>query len=136
MSGEMTNAARDVLAERQRQIQVEWWTPKHDDKHDKGELIAAAICYAQPHNGYVPPPEPVRYQAVVDAATQARKELVTLREWAKARAAENAGKPSRSWPWDASWWKPRGARRDLVRAAALIIAEIERLDRAGVVGKP
>ena len=35
----------------------------------------------------------------------------------------------RYWPWDRASWKPRNARRDLVRAAALIVAEIERLDR-------
>ena len=34
------------------------------------------------------------------------------------------------WPWAWHWWKPKDRRRDLVRAAALIIAEIERLDRA------
>jgi hypothetical protein len=34
------------------------------------------------------------------------------------------------WRWSRNWWKPKGPRRDLVRAAALIIAEIERLDRA------
>ena len=34
------------------------------------------------------------------------------------------------WPWDAYWWKPRDHRRNLVRAGALILAEIERLDRA------
>lgn len=34
------------------------------------------------------------------------------------------------WPWDLSWWKPKDKRRDLIRAAALIVAEIERLDRA------
>jgi hypothetical protein len=34
------------------------------------------------------------------------------------------------WPWSPDWWKPRDARRNLERAAALIIAEIERLDRA------
>ncbi len=34
------------------------------------------------------------------------------------------------WPWDRSWWKPTTPRRDLVKAAALILAEIERLDRA------
>ena len=34
------------------------------------------------------------------------------------------------WPWEARWWKPRDRRRDLIRAAALIVAEIERLDRA------
>jgi uncharacterized protein involved in copper resistance len=38
-------------------------------------------------------------------------------------------KPPPGWPWDASWWKPRGPRRDLVRAAALLLAEIERIDR-------
>lgn len=34
------------------------------------------------------------------------------------------------WVWDAKWWKPGSPRRDLVKAAALIIAEIERIDRA------
>ena len=34
------------------------------------------------------------------------------------------------WPWSDSWWKPKDRRRDLVRAGALIAAEIERLDRA------
>ena len=33
------------------------------------------------------------------------------------------------WPWDRSWWKPRDERRNLVKAAALIVAEIERIDR-------
>jgi len=33
------------------------------------------------------------------------------------------------WPWDGTWWKPKSPRRDLVRAGALILAEIERLDR-------
>jgi hypothetical protein len=34
------------------------------------------------------------------------------------------------WPWEASWFKPSTARRDLIKAGALILAEIERLDRA------
>jgi hypothetical protein len=34
-----------------------------------------------------------------------------------------------AWPWAAEWWKPKDPRRDLVRAGALILAEIERLDR-------
>lgn len=34
------------------------------------------------------------------------------------------------WPWADEWWKPAGFRRDLVRAAALIIAEGEKFDRA------
>lgn len=36
------------------------------------------------------------------------------------------------WPWAASWFKPRDPRRNLVKAAALIVAEIERLDRAAL----
>ena len=33
------------------------------------------------------------------------------------------------WPWDKKWWKPTNPRRDLIKAAALIVAEIERIDR-------
>ncbi|MEB3421767.1 hypothetical protein VK682_24660 [Salipiger manganoxidans] len=36
------------------------------------------------------------------------------------------------WPWDRKWWKPTTPRRDLVKAGALIVAEIERLDRAAL----
>ncbi|MBJ9695719.1 hypothetical protein [Burkholderia cenocepacia] len=35
------------------------------------------------------------------------------------------------WPWDPDWWKPSTERRNLVKAGALILAEIERLDRNG-----
>lgn len=35
----------------------------------------------------------------------------------------------RFWPWDDHWWKPTNRRRDLIKAGALIVAEIERLDR-------
>ncbi|HHG5550744.1 TPA: hypothetical protein ACPWN3_006392 [Pseudomonas aeruginosa] len=34
------------------------------------------------------------------------------------------------WPFSAKWWKPRDARANYMRASALILAEIERLDRA------
>lgn len=37
--------------------------------------------------------------------------------------------PPRLWPWSRGFWKPKDRRRNLVRAAALIVAEIERLDR-------
>ncbi|ERF04794.1 hypothetical protein PA13_1024625 [Pseudomonas aeruginosa HB13] len=39
------------------------------------------------------------------------------------------------WPFSAKWWKPRDARSNYVRASALILAEIERLDRAAAPGK-
>lgn len=37
-----------------------------------------------------------------------------------------------AWPWAPQWWKPTTARCDLVKAGALILAEIERLDRASL----
>ncbi|MDG3759957.1 hypothetical protein L5C70_07170 [Pseudomonas aeruginosa] len=42
---------------------------------------------------------------------------------------------SLAWPWDEQWWKPTTPRRDLVKACALALAEIERLDRAAAPGK-
>lgn len=43
---------------------------------------------------------------------------------------------SLAWPWDEQWWKPSTARRDMVKACALALAEIERLDRAGISQNP
>lgn len=40
------------------------------------------------------------------------------------------------WPWAASWFKPRDARRNLIKAAALIVAEIERIDRSKAALSP
>lgn len=37
--------------------------------------------------------------------------------------------------WHPDWWKPKDRRRDLVRAGALIVAEIERLDRVASSGR-
>lgn len=45
------------------------------------------------------------------------------------------GSVPRCWPWGREWYKPRDFRRDLVRAAALILAEGERFDRLRRVGK-
>lgn len=43
--------------------------------------------------------------------------------------AEPDEAPPEIWPWDTSWWKPKDRRSNLVKAGALILAEIERLDR-------
>ncbi|WP_281660798.1 hypothetical protein [Microvirgula aerodenitrificans] len=88
----MSDAARDVLAERQRQISAEGWTPEHDDCHVKREMACAAACYALPEI------------TAIDGINV--------------------------WPWEDNWWKPRDHRSNLIRAGALILAEIERLDRA------
>jgi hypothetical protein len=48
-----------------------------------------------------------------------------------ALAAHDASSvhPPRGWRWADEWWKPAGFRRNLVKAAALILAEIEKFDR-------
>lgn len=48
---------------------------------------------------------------------------------------EKAGKPA-AWPWTAEWWKPKDQRSNLVRAGALLLAEIERIDRAVMAKEP
>lgn len=40
------------------------------------------------------------------------------------------------WPWEHSWWKPTTPRGDLVKAIALLLAELDRLDRAQDRAKP
>ncbi|WP_229520066.1 hypothetical protein [Massilia oculi] len=89
-----TAAARDVLAERKRQVEQEGWTPAHDDQYDGDELSLAAACYALAGDGgkFFPAPD--------------------------------------YWPWDPNWWKPTTDRQNLIKAGALVLAEIERLDRA------
>ena len=39
------------------------------------------------------------------------------------------------WPWNRYWWKFTDYRRNLVKSGALIIAEIERIDRAAIAAK-
>lgn len=93
-----TAAARDVLAERRRQITDEGWTPENDDKLTPGSLATAAACYA--------------IRAGIDYSNDPDLQREPL--W---------------WPWPATWWKPGDKRRMLVKSAALILAEIERIDR-------
>jgi hypothetical protein len=87
-------------------MDVEGWTPAHDDCHYSNELVAAAACYSS---------------------------HVVAREWVYQDRPENYREEPvpDDWPvnWDDEWWKPTNPRRDLVKAAALLLAEIERIDR-------
>ncbi len=40
------------------------------------------------------------------------------------------------WPWGKAWWKPKDRRSNLIRAGALIAAEIDRLDRKAAILGP
>jgi hypothetical protein len=35
----------EIERERRRQVEAEGWSAEHDDAHDRGELMAAGICY-------------------------------------------------------------------------------------------
>jgi hypothetical protein len=107
-----TAAARDVLAERQRQISVEGWTPEHDDEHREGELALAAAGYAVAASDHI--------QAVAHE----------FDAHGEPTMADAVTRPSHA-PWPHGWeFKAAPARRLLVKAGALILGEIERLDRA------
>lgn len=91
--------AEQIAAERQRQIDAEGWTPDHDAHHLGDELAYAAIAYATP-------------QVDRDFRYNAHGELIPHR-----------------WPWEQVFWKPApdDRVRELVKAGALIAAEIDRL---------
>lgn len=91
-----------IATERQRQLAEEGWTPEHDGEHDAGEMAAAAMCYACPPNVAI-------------------------------RATDSFNVTPRLWPWAPGWWKPSpdDRVRELVKAGALIAAEIDRLTAGG-----
>lgn len=89
-----------IAQERIRQLEKEGWSASHDDDHADGSLASAAACYA----------DLAAQQAVGD------DNPCTDRT------------PPNAWPWSAGWWKPKDMRRNLVRAGALIAAELDRLN--------
>lgn len=103
LAGVKSSAARDVLAERRRQVEEEGWTPEHDDEHEDGDIASAASAYAL---------------AAADA----------LNPFSQGDGDYKTTPPG-MWPWDRRWWKPGVPRRMLIKAGALVLAEIERLDR-------
>lgn len=94
--------ARDVLAERQRQILQEGFSPNHDAEHRGGELALAATCYAD--------------EAVTQICQPEREPCLTqlVPGW---------------WPFEPSWWKPSlDVRKNLVKATALLLAQGDAID--------
>jgi hypothetical protein len=92
----MSDAAHDVLSERERQVSEEKCTTDHDDGYGDGQLANAAAWYALVPN-----------------------------------VRESLQHDTRGfWPWPKNSFKAPTRRRSLVKAGALILAEIERLDRS------
>ena len=92
--------AERAVAERIRQKSVEGWTPEHDAQHGQGELAMAAACYA------------LNKMPMYTDGWRAD----TL-EW---------------WPWHPDWDKRKkhDRERSLEIAAALIMAELDRIQAA------
>ncbi|MDQ0472779.1 hypothetical protein [Labrys wisconsinensis] len=102
----MADVIAEVAAERRRQV-AKGSTAEHDDGHSCGEIALAAALYAIPYDN----------------------SLVTQDSFIELQIALEIG----------SRWtlKPEpDKRRRLVMAAAMIIAEIERLDRAASRNMP
>lgn len=90
-----------IQNERIRQTDVEGWTPEHDASHVNGELALVAAYYAMSEKQRLD--EISTNSFVYDAPT--------------------------GFPWSNEWWKPTPENRikELVKAGALIAAEIDRL---------
>jgi len=102
-----------ITAERRRQRDVEGWTPEHDAEHTNGEMVSAARAYEAHALMLYAPNNPAAAPAVTEPPVYPY------------------------WPWGAGWWRPTwddGGVRDLVKAGALIAAEIDRLLALGAEG--
>jgi hypothetical protein len=99
-----------ITKERTRQIQSEGWSADHDDSHTSQQLSKAAECYIM-----------------------VAREEIKLPRAAKAIELGRIYAPDATralWPWYDDWWKPsQDPIRNLVKAGALIAAEIDRLQR-------
>lgn len=94
-----------ITLERKRQIEKKGFTSEHDDKHVNGELSAAAGSYT----------------ALASIQTNRQVHM---------QVKPSEMDPHPLWPWDESTWKPSDdVVRNLVRAGALIAAEIDRVQR-------
>lgn len=103
-----------IAAERQRQLEREGYASEHDDRWDAGELARAAACYAMPERLYIEQ----RYAAgpaFVDPWPW-YDEFDKRKQQANYPNAIPTEGPERL--------------RMLVKAGALIAAEIDRLARA------
>ncbi|MCP1289853.1 hypothetical protein NK214_06570 [Chromobacterium sp. S0633] len=96
------SALTDIAAERCRQVESEGWIPTHDDDHVNDELPAMASLYAMP---------------------------AAVRDWPAESTGYGDTFGEAILP---HGWQPKfgDRRRELVKAGALIVAEIERIDRA------
>jgi hypothetical protein len=126
----MKSGIQLIEGERKRQIEVEGWTKEHDAEHTSMEMAGAAACYIarnvsklledKRHTNQSPLAEfkiyfPQELDCMVNNGDRGDRKL--------RKAGWRNG-----WPWDQKWWKPSDDPvKNLVKAGALIAAEIDRL---------
>jgi len=98
-----------IKEERRRQIKEMGYDDKHDDEHDKEELIQASKCYL----------EQVLLNSHIMNFDDSYNEKLRLYRDVKI---------PKKWPpeFTPGSWNPDSPIKDLVKAAALIAAEIDR----------
>jgi hypothetical protein len=102
-----------IEKERVRQIVQLDWNAEHDDGHDDRELASAAQGYVSHYTSRAWTfNNELEMPGIVDGPIVYRLE----------RAPD-------CWPWPEGYWKPKDPLTDLVKAGALIAAEIDRLLR-------
>ncbi len=118
-----------ILEERDRQINQEGWTPEHDDEHVDHSLAAAACAYAAPEPYY-------RMRIDIDDLSIQTWD-VWPEEWDQNWDKRRRGAPGSPFkdeiecrlPYSADEYPVNERIRNLVKAGALIAAEIDRLLR-------
>ena len=104
---DVVSGAALIAEERRRQIEAEGWHEKHDDKHRRMEMARAAAAY------------------VLNAWERTKMQEGATERYVLAAAVNVL------WPWESEWWKPaKDPVRTLVKAGALIAAEVDRLNRS------
>jgi len=104
-------ALEEIAAERKHQIEDKGYDSEHDDAHKDGSIASAAAAYA----------------LVASYPDQLRD---PRRPGALRWDGSHYSILGQLWKWEWEMFQPQDRRSDLIRAAALIVAEIERLDRA------
>lgn len=103
----MNKYAQLMAEERERQISEEGWSPEHDDEHVNGELANVAACFSATNELYL---------------------------YSKHSDGLHNMTACHLYPWEDKYYKKasKNRKQQLIVAGALIIAELERLERAEV----
>ena len=122
-----------ITEERQRQIKTEGWTSEYDAQHKNFEISGAAACYIAKTIS--------RHLENVSHTNQSPLAEFKVYDFGEYNFLVNSGDRGdrrirkagwrNGWPWDKKWWKPSDDPiKNLIKAGALIAAEIDRLQNS------